>query len=109
MLRTLLISGLFLAAASPALAQQQPAQAQTDDARAVPVRFTDLDLNQTRDAQAMLSRLETAATRACAVTETDRLNASARRAVDECRQDAVHHAVARIAAPELTRLHAARD
>ncbi|MGE0596910.1 MAG: UrcA family protein [Hyphomonadaceae bacterium] len=84
------------------------AQPNDGEARAVPVRYADLDLNNSSDAQSMLSRLRYAAMRACAAEMQNQEGPGARRAIAECRDSAVEAAVAQIDEAELTRLHQAQ-
>ena len=103
MKRLLLAAGLIATlGAAPLAAEEIPG------AQAVPVRFADLDLSQPQDAAALLSRLQVATARACSASEIPRPAPSALRAIEACRAEAMDAAVARINAPELTRLHQAR-
>jgi UrcA family protein len=107
MIKQLFVIGFSAAAliTTPALAQT----AQYDGAaRAMPVRYSDLDLRQSQDAAALLSRLQQAATSSCTPSQAANSNPRMRRAIDRCRQEAVASAVARINQQELTRLHAER-
>lgn len=107
MIKSLFVIGFSAAAliATPALAQT----AQYDGtARAMPVRYSDLDLRQSQDAAALLSRLQQAATASCAPSQAANANPRMRRAIDRCRQEAVASAVSRINQDELTRVHAER-
>jgi UrcA family protein len=83
------------------------AVAVSDNDRAVPVRYADLDLSRADDAAALLSRLRSAAGRACAIDEVRRPGAALSRAMQDCREEAVARAVAQLNSPELTRLYAA--
>jgi len=107
-----MIKSLFIVFFSAASVIAAPALAQTAHhdgaARAMPVRYADLDLRQTEDAAALLSRLHQAASASCAPDQTAQANPRMRRAIDRCRDDAVASAVARIDREELTRLHARR-
>lgn len=105
MKRFVLALGLATALGAAPLAAEEIT---TDQAHAVPVRFADLDLSQPQDAAALLSRLQVATARACSASEIPRPAPSALRAIEECRAEAMDAAVARINAPELTRLHQAR-
>lgn len=103
-----MISFAFLATAAfagPALAQTATTE---NSARAMPVRYNDLDLRQSADAAALLSRLRQAAVASCAPDQATQSNARIRRAIDRCRDQAVASAVAQINQEELTRLHAAQ-
>lgn len=103
-MRTALLSAcVFAFGAASALAQPNDGEA-----RAVPVRYADLDLSQTEDAQSLLSRLRYAAMRACAAEMQNQEGPAARRAIAECRDSAVAAAVAQIGETELTRLHQAQ-
>jgi UrcA family protein len=88
--------------ATPALAEDQ---AQEGQARAVPVSYLDLDIEHADDAQALLSRLRYAATRACEVSAEVRPGPALRRRVEECRSAALDEAVAQADSAEVTRLH----
>lgn len=100
-----LVSALFIVAlgAAPAFAEEPANQS----VQIVPVRYADLDPQQTADASALLSRLRAAAERACGNDAVDRPSPQARRALAECRTQALDTVVARINEPELTRLYAA--
>lgn len=98
------ISVLCLAA-TPALAQTAP---ETDAARAIPVGYADLDLNQPADAAALLSRLRYAASAACERSEIAQPGPSTRRAIESCRAQALESAVTQLDQPELTRLYLAQ-
>jgi UrcA family protein len=106
-MKSLILAAAMALTAFPAAADEIRA-ADSSHARAVSVRYADLDLSRTEDAEALLSRLTFATTRACAVDETARPNSSARRAAAACREAALSEAVARLDAPELTRLYADR-
>jgi UrcA family protein len=81
--------------------------AENGRARAVPVRFSDLDPTESADAAALLRRLHLAAQRACAIDELQQPGPSARRAIAACERDAVAISVARLGRPEVMRLHEA--
>jgi len=106
-----MIKSLFVIGFSAATLIATPALAQTTqndgNARAIPVRYTDLDLRETTDAAALLSRLNQAASVSCEPNQAAQSNPRMRRAIDRCRQEAVALAVAQIDQEELTRLHAA--
>jgi UrcA family protein len=106
MIKQLFVIGFSAVAliATPAVAQT----AQYDGARAMPVRYSDLDIRQSQDAAALLSRLQQAATASCTPSQAANSNPRMRRAIDRCRRDAVASAVSRINQAELTRLHAER-
>ncbi len=90
--------------ASPVLAEEAR---HNQDARLVTVSHSDLDLSRADDAASLLSRLRYAATRACEVEGVRSESPALRRAVEQCRTDAVAEAVAQINSPPLTRLHQA--
>lgn len=79
----------------------------SDTVQIVSVRYADLDPQQTTDASALLSRLRAAAERACGQDAVERPSPQARRAMHECRAEALDTVVARINEPELTRLYTA--
>lgn len=93
--------GVLPATADPVETAQGPAEA-------VPVAFADLDLTRAEDAAALMSRLQVATARACSASAVPRPSPATLRAIDACRAEAMDAAVARINAPELTRLHDAR-
>lgn len=96
-----------VALAGPALAQEGEAN---DIARAVPVRYADLDLSRATDAAILLSRLHNAANAACERPEIAQQGPALRRVMDACRTRALEAAVARINEPQLTALYdAERD
>lgn len=70
---------------------------------AVPVSYTDLDLDRADHAQTMLSRLSAASARACELRELSQRGVAARRAEEACRDETLAHVVALMNAPELTR------
>ncbi len=70
------------------------------------VNYEDLDLSRSEDAEMMLSRLRYASMRACEDEAVTRPHVSARRAIQECRAQAVRDAVAKINAPALHRAYA---
>jgi UrcA family protein len=92
-----------LLAATPALAQQDNGG---DSARFVSVRYGQLDLSRTEDAELMLDRLQRAAVAACQVPLAD---ASVRRAIEACEAEALEDAVARLNEPEVTRVYQGRQ
>jgi UrcA family protein len=102
MKRMILAVAMVLAmGAAPALAKDDTSA----EARAVPVSYSDLDVSQTSDAQALLSRLRNAAMRACEVSATSRPAPSLRRAIEECRSATLDSAVADANSTEVSRLH----
>lgn len=88
--------------AAPASAREASA---SDQARAIPVNYADLDLQQSTDAEALFSRLRYAASRACEA-QFSQPGPAARRAIAACEAQALDAAVTRLNQPELTRLHA---
>jgi UrcA family protein len=69
------------------------------------VSYEDLDLSRAEDAAALIQRLHSATQRACELRELAQQGPTARRAVRACRDDALHAAIERINAPEVTRLY----
>jgi len=99
------VAALFLLAA-PAFAGAAETAAQQPQVR---VQRDDLDLTRTEDARVLLARLDDAADRVCASGLVDRPSNAARRAIEACRKEALAEIVARLDAPEVARLYAARD
>lgn len=101
----------FIVAAALGAAVSAPVSAKelssADEARAIPVRYADLDLQQTSDAAALFSRLRYAASRACEA-QFAQPGPAARRAIQACEAQALEAAVTRLNQAELTRLHAAQ-
>jgi UrcA family protein len=81
-------------------------EGRADDARAVPVRYADLNLSQSDDAATLLERLRLATTRACEVREVAHPVARTQRGIEACRQAALAEAVAKLDAPMVTQLYA---
>lgn len=105
-----LITGAFVAVvcvAAPAQAEPQQVHV-SSEARSIPVRYADLNLEQRQDAADMLSRIRYAALRACDDADIIRLGPAGRRATMECRSAAVEDAVQRVDAPQLTLLNETR-
>jgi UrcA family protein len=106
MKRMILAAAMVLAlGAAPALAKEDTSA----EARPVPVNYSDLDVSQTSDAQALLSRLRNAAMRACEVNASARPGPSLRRAIEECRAATLDDAVQTANSAEVSRLHSEQN
>lgn len=104
MFKRLIAVGFCLALVAGGSALAEP-QTPAPNERAVPVRYTDLDLSQRADAEALLSRLRYAAMRACEVNAVSRPGPRLRRAIEECRTAALDDAVDDAGSTELSQLH----
>jgi UrcA family protein len=97
-----------------ALASTAQASAERERVLSVPVPLADLDLARERDAERLLERLQTAAWRACGGDPRrhpsyEVMPRYVREVFAECRDDAVAQAVAEVASPALSAVHARRS
>ena len=101
----------FLILLTAALASTAQASAERERVASVAVPVADLDLARERDAELLLERLQTAAWRACGGDPRRHpsyqvMPSYVREVFAECRDDAVAQAVAELASPALSAVHA---
>lgn len=108
-MKSLALAAVFaLAVSSPVLADDTVARATDHEAaHAVTVRQDGLNLDTDADAAVMLTRLRTASMRACDMPEIDQPGPALRRAIAQCRADAVARAVQELDAPRVTQAYLA--
>ncbi|MDX2238406.1 MAG: UrcA family protein [Hyphomonadaceae bacterium] len=108
-MKLLALAAVFaLAVSSPVLADDTVARATDHEAaHAVTVRQDGLNLDTDADAAVMLTRLRSASMRACDMPEIDQPGPALRRAIAQCRADAVARAVQELDAPRVTQAYLA--
>jgi UrcA family protein len=98
------VIGLALAIAAASLIADI-ASAKENDSVSTVVRYYELDLSQSADAQRLYARLKQASKQVCFTHLTRSL--SMKRMQDACADEALSRAVKRVNQPQLTALHAA--
>jgi UrcA family protein len=101
--RSLMVAGALAALGVTATASAAP---QSDAAPSITVRYNDLNLATQSGIDALYARISVAARQVCPVADYRVLNSVS--ASDQCRAEAVAHAVQKVNNPKLAVLHTAR-